>query len=267
MDINFQKNSFKKRLKSMLSVDFKRMFTTPLFYIMVGISLVIPILILVMTSMMDGTVTTNPQTGETTVMEGFKNVWQIIGSTSSESSAMNMSLTGMCNINMLYFFIAVLVCIFIADDFRSGYSKNLFTVRSKKSDYVISKSILAFVGGASMLIAFFIGSMVGGAIAGLPFNVGSAGVIGIIMCMLSKIFLVSIFTSIFLLASVISKQKLWLSILLSLGIGMLFFTMVPIITPLNSSIINVILCLIGGGLFSALFGYISTIILNKRDLL
>ena len=50
------------------------------------------------------------------------------------------------------------------------------------------------------------------------------------MSMLSKIFLIAIFVSIFLLASVFAKEKLWLAILLSLGIGMLFYTMVPIIT-------------------------------------
>lgn len=266
MTKDFEKNTFSKRLKSMLKVDFRRMFTMPLFYIMVGISLVMPILILVMTTMMDGTVSTNPQTGEETIIEGFKNVWQIIGTASGESSSIGMSITSMCNINMLFFLIAVLVCIFVADDFRSGYSKNLFTVRSKKSDYVISKSLVGFVGGASMLISFFIGSVVGGAIAGLPFDVGTAGVGGIIMCMLSKIFLVSIFVSIFLFASVFSKQKLWLSILLSLGIGMLFFTMVPMITPLDSGIINVILCLVGGAMFSIIFGYLSTLILHKRDL-
>ena len=54
----------------MLKVDFRRMFTMPLLYIMVGICLIIPILILVMTTMMDGSVSVNPQTGEETVMEG-----------------------------------------------------------------------------------------------------------------------------------------------------------------------------------------------------
>ena len=47
----------------------------------------------------------------------------------------------------------------IADWQTSGYAKNLFTVRSKKSDYVISKTITCFVAGASMIVAFFIGSM------------------------------------------------------------------------------------------------------------
>jgi len=148
MNVNFENNTFSKRLKSMLAVDFRRMFTTPLFYIMVGISLVMPILILVMTKMMDGTVSVNPQTGVETVMEGFDSVWQIIGTAGggmgadAGAGAMAMDITSMCNINMMYFAVAVFVCVFIADDFRSGYAKNLFTVRSKKDDYIISKTII-----------------------------------------------------------------------------------------------------------------------------
>lgn len=265
MDVKFENNSFKKRLKSMLSVDFKRLLKMPFFYIMVGISLVVPILFLVMTSMMDGTVTTDPQTGKETVMEGFQNVWQAIGSTSDASSSMDMSITGMCNINMVFFFIAVLVCVFVCDDFRSGYSKNLFTVRSKKSDYVISKTLVGFIGAASMLIAFFIGTIIGGTVAGISFK-ADVSAIEIIMCMFSKIFLSLVFVSIYVLASVFAKQKLWLAILLSLGIGMLFFTMIPMITPLDSTIVNVILCLVGGTGFAFGFGALSKLILNKLDL-
>ena len=153
--IKFEPNGFGDRLKSMLTVDFRRMFTMPLFYIMAGICFVIPILILVMTTMMDGTVNVDPNTGVETTIEAFISVWQVIGSASGDSSAMDMSMTGICNINLVYFLTAVFVCIFVADDFRSGYAKNLFTVRSKKSDYVISKTLIGFVGGAIMLIAFF----------------------------------------------------------------------------------------------------------------
>ena len=53
------KNTF-KQTKSMLAVDFRRMFVMPLFYIMLGISFVMPILILVMTTIMDGTVSVDP---------------------------------------------------------------------------------------------------------------------------------------------------------------------------------------------------------------
>lgn len=110
-----------------------------------------------------------------TVIEGFKNTRQAIGAT-SDTGMTGMNLTSMRNINMLYFFVAVLVSIFVADDFRSGYGKNLFTVRAKKGDYGLSKTLVCFVGGALMPLAFFIGTMLGGAISGLPFDMGSAGV-------------------------------------------------------------------------------------------
>lgn len=260
-------NTFAKRLKTMIAVDMRRMFTMPLFYIMIGISLVIPILILVMTTAMDGTVSVNPQTGVETAVKGFDNVWQILGSLSSSSASMEMGLTTMCNINMMFFFVAVFVCVFVADDFRSGYAKNLFTVRAKKFDYILSKFIVCFIAGASMLIAFFIGAMIGGKIAGLTFALNGATAGGIVMSMLSKIFLISMFVAIYLIAAAFAKQSLWLSLILSFGIGMLFFTMTPMISPLDSTIINVLLCLVGSGLFSSGFLYLSTLILTKRDIL
>ena len=121
----------------------RRMFTNKFLYIVLAICLVMPILILVMTTMMDGTVSVNPQTGEETVMQGFDSVWQIIGTVTASSeqaeqgAAMDMSITSMCNINMIYFLISVLVCVFVSDDFRSGYSKNLFTVRAPPIKHTI----------------------------------------------------------------------------------------------------------------------------------
>ena len=244
------------------------MFTTPLFYIVVGSCFVIPILILVMTTMMDGTVTTNPQTGVETTIEGFKNVWQIIGSVSGDNAnaAMAMDMTSMCNVNLLYFFAAVFVCIFVSDDFRSGYAKNLFTVRAKKTDYVISKTLVGFVCGACMLVAFFVGAMLGGGVSQLPFDLGEVRAIEIVFCMLSKVCLMAVFVPIFLAVSVAAKQKLWLSILGSLGVSMLLFTMIPMLTPLNAGVINVVLCLAGGAMFSVGLGAVSNLILNKTSL-
>lgn len=266
MSMNFEKNTFKKRIKSMLAVDFRRMFTSPLFYIMIAASLVMPILILVMTTMMEGTVTVDPQTGKETVMEGFKSVWQIIGSVSGGEQQLSMDITSMCNINMMFFIIAIFVCLFVGEDFRSGYVKNLFTVRSKKDDYVVSKTITCFIACAGMIIAFFVGSMIGGAIAGLPFALEGATVFNVVMCIISKILLVGIFSSIYVLAAVFAKQRLWLSLIMAFGIGMLMFMMIPIISPLNSTIINVILCLVGSILFSVGIGFGSKAILDKSSL-
>ena len=309
MDKTFEKYTFAKRLKTMLHVDFRRMFTMPLIYIILASCLAAPILIFVMTTMMDGSVTTDPQTGEETVTESkFDHAWQIIGSvnkpreevpdesdnntdtstnTSTETdtstntdtdskeggspTASGMDITSMVNINMLYFAVAVLVCIFVGADFRSGYSKNLFTVRSSKVDYVISKTLACIVGGALMIICFFIGSVIGATIMGIPFDLSlinsdfvSAG--SIVFCLLSKVLLVGAFVPIYVLASVIAKQKVWLSILISCGISMLLFMMIPMITPLDGTFINPVLCLGVSILASVGLGAISNIVLKKTAL-
>lgn len=246
---------FFKKLKSMLKVDFKRMFTMPLVYIMAGVSLVLPVLILVMTTLTGG------ENGDAA---GFTNVWQSIGSVSG--TGLSMDLTGMCNINMLYFLVAVLVCVFVAEDFKSGYSKNLFAVRAGKTDYVISKTLATFTGATIMFVAYFIGVMLGGAIAGLSFSAEGFGAGGIAACMLSKIFMIAVFVAIALLLSVVAKQRLWISILGSFAAGMLLFTMIPIVTPLNSGFLNIIMTLAGGALFAAGLGAVSRLILNKTSL-
>ena len=161
---------------------------------------------------------------------------------------------------------AVFVCLFISDDFRSGYAKNLFTVRAKRGEYVVSKTLSGFICGALMLIAYLIGSILGGAISGLSFDLHGLNAGTIVMCMLAKIFLMLVFVSIFTLISVVAKQKAWLSICGSLGGVMLIFMMVSMITTLGSTAINVVLCAAGGALFAFGLGAISKVVLKKTSL-
>lgn len=255
------------KLRSMITVDFRRVFTMPLFYIMLGVSFVIPILVLVMTSSMAGTVTVDPNTGVETTLEAFDSVWQVIGTNSGASGGMDMSITGMVNINLIFFLSAIFVNLFVADDFRSGYVKNLFTVRAIKRDYVISKTLIGILGGGAMLLSFFLGAVLGGKISGLSFAVGITGAFGILMCMLGKILLMGIFSGIYVLMSVIAKQRLWLSVLLSLMCGMFLFNIVPMVTPLDSTPMNVLLCGVGGLLFSIGLGAVSNQALLRQDLI
>ena len=264
--VKFHKISFGRKLKSMLKVDFRRMFKSRLFYILLATALIIPILMTVMMTMMDGSVSVNPQTGVETVIHGPENAWQSIGTMPDGEALGGMDVMSMCNINMMFMLVAVFICLFISDDFRSGYAKNLFTVRAKKGDYVISKTIAGFVCGTFMLIAYFIGAMLGGAISGLSFDLGTLNPANIVMCMIAKIFLMLVFVAIFVLISVAAKQKAWLSICGSLGGGMLLFMMVPVITPLSSTMMNVILCLAGGALFSLGLGAASNRVLSKTSL-
>ena len=263
--MKFEKVSFAGRIKSMLKVDFRRMFKSKLFYILIACALVIPILMTVMMSMMDGSVSVNPQTGVETIMEGPENAWQNIGTLPGEPLGGD-EIFMMCNINMAFMGVAVFVCLFISDDFRSGYAKNLFTVRAKRGEYVVSKTVSGFICGAFMLIAYFIGSMLGGAISGLSFDLHGLNAGNLAMCMLAKIFLMLVFVSIFTLISVAAKQKAWLAICGSLGGGMLLFMMVSMITPLGSTPIHVVLCAAGGMLFALGLGAISKAVLKKTSL-
>ena len=265
-EVKFEAFGFEKRMKSMLRVDFMRMFKSRLFYILIATALLVPVLMTVMMSMMDGSVSVNPETGVETIIQGPENAWQSIGALPGGEAMGGMDVMGMCNINMVFMGVSVFVCLFISQDFRSGYAKNLFTVRAKKSDYVISKTLAGFACGGIMLIAYFIGSMLGGAISGISFDLCGLSAGNIIMCMLSKIFLMLVFVSIFTLISVVAKQKAWLSICGSLGGGMLLFMMVSMITPLSSTMMNVVLCLAGGVLFAFGLGSASNAVLKKTSL-
>ena len=237
-------------LSTMRAVDRRRMAKSPLLYILIGVSLAMPILILVMTTMVGG--------------DGgmvFTNAWQAIA-----SDGMGMDMTAMMNSNLLYFLMAVLVGVFISEDFRSGYAKNLFTIRAKKGGYVASKIITCSIGGALMLLGWYIGTFVGGSIAGLSFDTGSAGIFGVTMCMLSKIALVPLFVSIDTLISSFAKNRTWLAVCGSLAAGALLFTMVPMMTPLNSGVMNFAMCLVGGAIFAVAIGTVNKVVLTKSNL-
>ena len=258
------KKSFTSRLSSMLKVDARRFFISRLTYIMLAIALICPILILVMTTMMDGSVTVNPETGVQTEIKAFESVWLAISSRSD--APMSMDLTGMCNMNLMYFAAAVWVCLFVSEDFRSGYAKNIFTVRAKKTDYVLSKTIIGIMGGALMLLLWLVGSLIGGAVSGLPFDTMGTGAINLFFCLVSKLGLMAVFVPIALAISVAAKQRAWLSICCSMGGGMLLFMMIPMLTPLDATAMHAVLCLVGGGLFALGLGAVSNLILKKTAL-
>ncbi len=186
----------------------------------------------------------------TTAELNFTNTWQMLG----------------MPINLLFFMAAILVCIFVGDDFRSGYAKNLFTVRASKKSYVASKIIICSIASAALFLTFFVGTIIGGNIAQLPFAMEGFHALNIISSMLGKLFIIPLFVSIFVIAGTIAKKKLWLSISLSLVIGMLFFMIVPMMTGLTATLLNVIMCLAGGLLFSTAFGGVGSMILKQSDL-
>lgn len=195
------------RVSSLLRLDFYRLFHTPLFYIMLIIAAIIPAMVLSMSGMepvaVEGVVATAPAIV-------YTNTWQLIESTGGSAVGANpMDFGGYANINMVFIFAGLLMAIFVAHDYSSGFVKNIFTVHSKKVDYVISKSAVGIFSGAGMIITYVIGAVLSGLIAGKSFDVNVAG---LIMCLVSKVFLMGIFCALFLAVAVFFRNKLWVTI-------------------------------------------------------
>jgi hypothetical protein len=91
-EITFESPGFFQRLRSMLGVDFYRLFHTPMFYIFLAIAALIPAMILSMTGM-DGS-------GESVPM--YSNAWQMIAAQSPLYVVHDMG--EYANMNMVFIF-------------------------------------------------------------------------------------------------------------------------------------------------------------------
>lgn len=264
MEKSIETRGFKAGLKNSLKTDFRRLRLSRFFLIILLASFVAPILMLVMTTALSGSVTTD-QNGNQTVIEGFDFVWQILGDgAASPDEAMGM--TAMCNANLLVFAFAVLVALFVTDDFSSGFIKCSFASNPGKSEYVASKILVCSLGSAATVVAFALGSVIGGAVSGLPFLPQNHAGINVPLCLLCKVLIAPACVSIFTLASVIAKRKKWLALVLSLGSCALLFTTLPLLSPLQAAPPNAIVCLAVSAAFAVIFGLISKIVLEKTDL-
>lgn len=257
-----ERRSFKRRIGTLCTMDFRRLRKSFSFYLFLAGCFVAPILIVVMTTMFGGV-----QTGEGQMaMEPFTHVWQVIESVRDTASEGGMDMMSMCNSNLIYVAATVFICLFVTEDFRSGYSKNLFSLVAHRADYVFAKTLIGWFGCAGMMLAYWLGAMVGGVAVGLSFHTGSAGVGGVVFCLLSKLLLLSVAVSIGVLMSVIGKQKVWLAMLGSLAAMMILYSMIPMIAPLDSGTFHVLLSLILGLSCGLGLGCISRWLLNRQNL-
>ena len=260
----FESPAFSDRLKSMLKLDFYRLFHAPNFYIMLLIAAIIPAMI-VGTSGLEtqGAGTGNPANSAAPAASiEIVNVWQLVESAGGSAAANPLDFGGYANINMLFIFAGLLMAIFVAHDYSSGFVKNIFTVHAKKMDYVISKSMVGVFGGAGMIITYVLGTAIAGLLTGKAFDVNVGG---LIMCLASKMLLMGVFCSLFLCIAVFFRNKLWLTIVFTFLFGMMLYPAASVAT-LNSTAVTVFIALIAGIIGAATFGAVSSVILKKRDL-
>ena len=273
-NIEFKNPSLIDRIKSMLSVDFYRLFHTPLFYIFLAIAAIIPAMVSAMTMMPD-------QNGN--MMEPlYSNVWQIIAST--EPLYVIKTIGDYANMNMVFIFGGIMVSIFIGHDYKSGYVKQLFTTHAKKQDYMISKTLTCAFAIVCMCITYLIGGIAGGAFAGYDWNVNVGS---LIIAILGKIIMSLGWASLYTFLNIIFRRYFGISIVSSFffGTGILIIGVAAIIEAigLDSSILNLFLygssvnaclssnigtlfiCMVISLVWSVIYNLLGTYILNRSD--
>lgn len=266
-NLKFDAPTFVKRIKGMLSVDFYRLFHTPLFYIFLAIAAIIPAMIIGTTGM---------QGSETGAL--FTNVWQAIAVEKPLYVIENIGQYA--NMNMVFIFGGIMVSIFIGHDYKSGYVKQLFTTHSKKQDYIISKTLVCAFAMACMCLAYLLATILAGLFVGLSFSVNAGS---LICALLGKLFMSLGWASLYVFLNIIFRKRFWISIassfffgtgILIIGAGAIlgnsailniFLYGSSVYACLSSNFVSVLVCLVVSVAWSVIYGFLGTYILNKSD--
>lgn len=273
-ELKFESPSFARRIKSMLGVDFYRLFHTPMFYIFLAIAAIIPAMVSGMTTM------TGPDGIASAPM--YSNLWQIIAA--SKSLYVIEGIADYANMNMVFIFGGIMVSIFIGHDYKSGYVKQLFTTHAKKQDYMISKTLVCAFAMACMCITYLIGGVAGGMFAGYDatVNVGS-----LIIAILGKMAMSLGWASLYTFLNVIFRRYFGISIMSSFffGTGILIIGVAAIVenlhipteflniflygssvnANLSSNIGALITCIVVSVAWTIFYNFLGTKVLSKCD--
>ncbi|MBQ7308410.1 MAG: hypothetical protein IJW82_07795 [Clostridia bacterium] len=230
-ELKFESPTFLERIKGMLGVDFYRLFHTPLFYIFLAIAAIIPAMVLGVA----------PQEGARL----YTNTWHIIAA--NEPLYVVSSIAEYANMNMVFIFGGIMVSIFIGNDYKSGYVKQLFTTHAYKSDYMLSKTLSCAFAMACMCITYLLGSVTAGLLVQTDFTVN---VLSLICAILGKMVMSLAWSSLYTFLNVIFRKYFGISILSSFffGTGILIIGVAAIVK--NSPILNVFIY--GASVFACL---------------
>lgn len=266
--LQFTSPSFGMRLKSMLGVDFYRLFHTPLFYIFLAIAAIIPAMVFGSSGM--------DSTGA--AVQLYTNTWQMVA---SQTPMYVVSDIGeYANMNMVFIFGGIMVSIFIGHDYRSGYVKQLFTTHAKKQDYMMSKTLTCAFAMACMCITYLLGTVVSGLLMGASFeaNIGS-----LVLAILGKMVMSLGWASLYTFLNVVFRRYFGISVALSFffGTGILIIGVAaglgnsPLLNLflygssvnacLSSNIVTLLTCIVVSVAWAVIYNLVGTLLLNKSD--
>lgn len=268
-ELKFESPSFMQRLKSMLGVDFYRLFHTPMFYIFLAIAAIIPAMILGMTSI---------ENAEGVVEPLYTNTWQVIAADKPLYAV--SQIAEYANMNMVFIFGGIMVSIFIGHDYKSGYVKQLFTTHAKKQDYMMSKSLVGAFSMACMCVTYLFGTVIAGALVRASFSVNFGS---LLIAILGKMVMSLGWASLYVFLNIIFRKYFGISIassfffgtgILIVGAGAIvgnssvlnvFLYGSSVYACLSSNIVTLIVCVVVSVVWAVVYNLAGTLILSKSD--
>ena len=266
--LQFTSPSFGERLKSMLGVDFYRLFHTPLFCIFLGIAAIIPAMVFGSSGM--------DASGNAAQL--YTNTWQMVAS-QTPLYVVN-DIGEYANMNMVFIFGGIMVSIFIGHDYRSGYVKQLFTTHAKKQDYMMSKSLTCAFAMACMCLTYLLGTVVSGLLMGASFE---ASIGSLVLSILGKMVMSLGWASLYTFLNVVFRRYFGISVALSFFFGTsiliigvaavlgnspllnLFLYGSSVNACLSSNIVTLLTCIVVSVAWAVIYNLVGTLLLNKSD--
>ena len=153
-----------KRVQNLFQMDLHRMLYGKAFYVMIGITVFIPVMML-------------------TQMSDVKDITMFIGSDVVSSGSFGAGM----NLSMQNILTGMLLSIYIGKEYSTGFIKNIITVHANKYDYLMSKGLLALLCNIVFVVVYLITLFVLGAVMGLPAEISS--MIGMALYIIEKLLL------------------------------------------------------------------------------
>lgn len=173
-----------------------------------------------------------------------------------------------------------MVSVFIGNDYRSGYVKQLFTTHALKQDYMMSKTLVSAFSMACMCITYTVGGVAAGLLTGMDFSVNAGS---LICAILGKIIMSLGWAGLYTFLNVIFRKYFAVSIASSFffGTGILIIGAASVLgnsnilniflygssvyACLSSNILSVLVCLVCSVAWAVIYTVAGTYVLNKSD--
>ena len=254
------------RVRNLFRMDLHRMLHGKAFYVMIGITVFIPVMML-------------------TQMSDVRDITMFIGSDVVSGGSFGAGM----NLSMLNILTGMLLCIYIGKEYSTGFIKNIITAHANKYDYLVSKGLLAFICNIVFVAVYMITLFVLGAVMGLPAEIPS--IIGMILYIIERLLLSIPMSMLMIAINLIFRRSYGCSIVficiaatgivvmsIQMGLQMLGFgTLANVfnftisgasaLTTITPNIVSLLIVILVSIAWTLICSQIADFLMNKRDVL